>query len=575
MKTLSALCTAPFVVLLAMTFPAGAGRSLCKGTQVTDWTITEGEAGLTYASGTPGDDVFAAAPFGTGPFVIFGLAGDDIICGSAAADVIYAGAGNDIVRGKGGADSIYGEAGNDILRGGRGADSIRGGDGADVIRASKIDIVDGAEPDRPKKPRPKVTADPTPKPKPKVTADPTPKPRPKVTADPTPKPTPKVTATPTPKVTATPTPTPTATPIASATPIETPAPPPSGSFQVVGRQILDPAGEVFLPVGANVSPPLRDSQGDCIWWLSLRCSDMTGRLASVQAWNWNTLRLNLQCGYHNNVNTGAPYGPTEMLAATDQIVEEYTAAGVVVILDCHTHVAENPPVGGAVWNELTSFWDQAIARYGDNPYVWINFANEYEATGGWDETYFKQFTEAAYAHLTGAGYDGVMLMDLPNFGQHIQFFYDAENVTWAEQFDQVVWDWHAYGGVSRSGKVSDVYRGMTYGEMSGIYDTILANLAANDLPVLVGEFGHDWNDGRRTDGGWSYVSMVNSARLNVERLTDAGIGMTVWHANGSSGIRMEYGLKASDDLTFDEPTVDSNLSTLGQLYWDLTRTLGG
>ena len=148
-------------------------------------------------------------------------------------------------------------------------------------------------------------------------------------------------------------------------------------------------------------------------------------------------------------------------------------------------------------------------------------------------------------------------------------------VTAAEQFDQVVWDWHAYGGVSRSGKVSDVYRDMTYGEMSGIYDTILANLAANDLPVLVGEFGHDWNDGRRTDGGWSYVSMVNSARLNVERLTDAGIGMTVWHANGSSGIRMEYGLKASDDLTFDEPTVDSNLSTLGQLYWDLTRTLGG
>ena len=302
---------------------------------------------------------------------------------------------------------------------------------------------------------------------------------------------------------------------------------------------------------------------------------MTGRLASVQAWNWNTLRLNLQCGHYTNVGTGAAYGPAEMLAATDQIVEEYTAAGVVVMLDCHPYIAQNPAVGGDTWDEITSFWDQAIARYGDNPYVWINFANEFESRGDPSNTYFKQFTEAAYDYLTNAGFDGVMVMDLPNWGQHIQFFDDPANVAWSKQFDQVVWDWHAYGGVSTDGTVASVRRDMGYEQMGAIYDTILDNLARNDIPVIVGEFGHDWNDERRTADGWSYISMVNSARLNIERLPAAGIGMTVWHANGSSGVAMEYGLKDSDSLIFDQPTVDGQLSDLGQRYWNLTRTLGG
>lgn len=344
-------------------------------------------------------------------------------------------------------------------------------------------------------------------------------------------------------------------------------------FTVAGAEILDLSGKVFYPVGANVSPPLRDSAGDCIWWLSLECSDMTGRLDSVQAWHWNTLRLNLQCGEHENVVTGAPYGPKEMFEATDKIVDEYAAAGIVVILDCHTHIAENPEVGGEVWDELTSFWAQAVDRYGDNPYVWINFANEFEATGEPDHAYFKEFTEAAYDFLVAEGFDGVMVMDLPNFAQHIQFFDDPDNVAWAEQFDQVLWDWHAYGAVSVDGTVAGVERDMGYDELAALYDTILANLAANDIPVFVGEFGHDWNDERRSAEGWSYISMVNSARLNIERLPAAGIGMTIWHGNGSSGVTMEFGVKESDSLTFDEPTVDAELSDLGERYWAFTRTL--
>ncbi len=585
MKKLLLLCATAVLGLVVFNSTAGAVRASCARTAATDWTIVQGEGDFAYAIGTTGNDVFVGRSVDhPGPFVVFGLEGNDVICGSDGDDVIYGGPGDDIIRGKGGADTIYGDAGNDSIKGGRGRDRLFGGAGKDLIRGSRIDLIKpGSEPTpQDNKPSPSATPDPAPpEPStPKVKPKPAPKPEFKLKPFPTPtakpvlEPAPAPTSEPVPAPTLAPFPTPTTVPQPPAPPAATPPPNQGAGFSVVGRQILDPAGQVFYPVGANVSPPLRDTNGDCIWWLSLRCSDMTGRLASVQAWNWNTLRLNLQCGNFSNVVTGAPYGPEQMLAATDQIVEEYTAAGIVVILDCHTRIAENPTVGSATWNELTSFWDDAIARYGDNPYVWINFANEYEAAEGPDETYFKTFTTAAYDYLRGAGYEGVMVMDLPNFAQHIQFFDNPANVAWSKQFDQVVWDWHAYGGLSQDGTVESVQRDMGYDEMSGLYDTILDNLVANDIPVIVGEFGQDWNDERRQADGWSYISMVNSARLNIERLADAGIGMTVWHANGSSGVVMEFGLKASDDLTFDEPTVNSNLSTLGELYWAFTRTLG-
>jgi len=57
-------------------------------------------------------------------FRVFGGIGNDVVTGSAFADIIAGGGGN---------DTINGGDGNDILNGGAGADTINGGDGNDVI----------------------------------------------------------------------------------------------------------------------------------------------------------------------------------------------------------------------------------------------------------------------------------------------------------------------------------------------------------------------------------------------------------------------------------------------------------
>jgi Ca2+-binding RTX toxin-like protein len=56
--------------------------------------------------------------------VVFGIAGDDTITGSALGDCISGGPGKDV---------IYGEDGDDYIMGGVDADSLFGGAGNDVI----------------------------------------------------------------------------------------------------------------------------------------------------------------------------------------------------------------------------------------------------------------------------------------------------------------------------------------------------------------------------------------------------------------------------------------------------------
>ncbi len=77
-----------------------------KGTQSID-------AEVENVVGTAGDDYLV--PEGEGAVSISGLAGDDMIVGSADADTLLGGDGDDVIVGGSGSDSIDGGAGNDFV----------------------------------------------------------------------------------------------------------------------------------------------------------------------------------------------------------------------------------------------------------------------------------------------------------------------------------------------------------------------------------------------------------------------------------------------------------------------------
>ena len=115
--------------------PVSSAPPACLGRTATIAGDPDGDGVIR---GTEGNDVIV----GTVNFeAIYGLGGNDRICGSPAGavlladgDRIFAGPGDDRVKAGGAGDEIYGEDGVDTITGGLAADLVRGGEGNDTDR---------------------------------------------------------------------------------------------------------------------------------------------------------------------------------------------------------------------------------------------------------------------------------------------------------------------------------------------------------------------------------------------------------------------------------------------------------
>ena len=96
---------------------------------------------------------------------------------------------------------------------------------------------------------------------------------------------------------------------------------PTGRFTIVGRDIVDPAGNRFYPIGANVS--VRQGPYENGYTFNWN-GTATGHAADAKAWGWNIVRANLICV--------PPPSPTvaQLNAGIDSFIDEYTAQGIVV-----------------------------------------------------------------------------------------------------------------------------------------------------------------------------------------------------------------------------------------------------
>lgn len=101
---------------LAVTVDLALGQLPTNGNDVI-----RGTAGADIIDGLGGDDV------------ICGLQGNDTIDGGDGFDKVFAGQGNDTINGGVGNDRLVGGPGNDIISGGNGNDRIQGGPGSDQL----------------------------------------------------------------------------------------------------------------------------------------------------------------------------------------------------------------------------------------------------------------------------------------------------------------------------------------------------------------------------------------------------------------------------------------------------------
>ena len=338
---------------------------------------------------------------------------------------------------------------------------------------------------------------------------------------------------------------------------------PTGRVTLVGRDLVDPDGNRFYPIGANVA--VRQGQYEEGYTFNWN-GTATGRAAAVKAWGWNTVRANLICV--------PPPSPTvdELNTGIDAFIDEFTAQHIVVMVDCHDVTgADLAPSAGRV-QALYPFWERLARKYRDNPYVWFNMFNE-PVSGGSDADVrnWMSLQQSALAHLRAIAPYNVFVADIPRYGQGAESFVGANSITrlGAGQCN-VLYSWHAYGALGVDG---------TFGRFEDWADEAasLRNhrdafryLRDHDIPVVIGELG----DPLTLDEGTAGLPIWNrvGARAVMAAAADYGIGMLWWHATGDSGVFLTYSLMADRHRApWSAGTTGAGLSDGGRRFWNASK----
>ncbi len=321
--------------------------------------------------------------------------------------------------------------------------------------------------------------------------------------------------------------------------------PPPDPFHVVGTQILDPNGDVFYPVGANVAI----STTEYSYVFEGGNGGVNDHISSVEAWNWNVVRANLSCFSDNG-------GPTtqQVVAGIEDTVKRLTAARIVVIIECHDGTGSDVLLDSEVEKRVGEFWDLVVAEYKDNPYVWFNFFNEpFESD---DLTNWKSLHDF-YIDRYRAQSDNIIVVDLPLYGQGLNLFEDnplPESFTTA---CNVIFGWHAYGSLGEQEFTARDYK------------SLIESVQEQDVTIIASEVGY-------IDPGAEAQNEINESRkeafeIMVEVAPETGVGLMWWHAIGDTADESFFRLK-NDGSGFWTADNSGNLTEAGEVFWEFSQT---
>jgi len=315
-----------------------------------------------------------------------------------------------------------------------------------------------------------------------------------------------------------------------------------GSFFVVGADIIDPEGNVFVPVGTNAA--IRVTEYPYVF--DGGNGGVNGRVDSIKTWGWNTIRASLQC--YNE--TGVP-SQQEVIDGIDATVNELTEARIVVVLACHDGTGADVEVNDEIEVQVRAFWDQVVNRYRDNPYVWFNFFNEPFKTH--EPEQWLELHRYYYDRYRNDGVDNVMILDLPIFGQGIDVLAEDPFADELGTSCNTVLGWHAWGAVSGAQATVDDYLEFSRAATGRGLAVVISEAGVPD-PLDAGTAGNpEWNKS-------GYYAALEVA-LN------SNIGLLWWHGTGDTDSDLYYPLKL-DKSGFWSANNSGSLTAAGATFWE-------
>ncbi|MEV0902469.1 cellulase family glycosylhydrolase [Actinoplanes sp. NPDC049802] len=282
----------------------------------------------------------------------------------------------------------------------------------------------------------------------------------------------------------------------------------AAGFTVSGTRILDANGNTFLMRGVNHAHT---------WYAGQTGSS----LAAIKALGANTVRVVLASGQRWTKNEAAD---------VTNVISQCKANRLICVLEVHDTTGYGEQAGAATLAQAVDYWISIkSALDGQENFVILNIGNEPFGNGAATANWTAD-TKSAITRLRAAGFQHQIMVDAPNWGQDWQFIMrdNAASVFAADPQRNTVFSIHMYGVFDTAAEINDY----------------LGRFQTANLPIVVGEFGHDHSDGNPDE---DTIFATTQQR---------GIGYLGWSWSGNGG-----GVEYLDMVTGFNP---AQLTTWGQ-----------
>ncbi|BCB75868.1 hypothetical protein GCM10022251_80550 [Phytohabitans flavus] len=283
-------------------------------------------------------------------------------------------------------------------------------------------------------------------------------------------------------------------------------------LHVSGANIVEANGQRFVMRGVNHPH---------VWF-----TGQTGSFANIKALGANTVRVVL--------GSGKRWGPSTDVANVITLCKQNR---MICVLEVHDTTGYGEEGAAASLDEAVNYWiSQKSALVGQENYVVINIGNE--PIGNTNAAQWTAATTAAIQKMRTNGFEHLLMVDAPNWGQDWQFVMrdNAQTILNADSRRNTVLSIHMYAVFNTAASITDY----------------LNRFQSNGWPLVVGEFGWRFNSGEvdhdtilaeaqaRGIGylGWSWSGNTDpildmATNFNASQLTTWGQRIF----NGANGIK--------------------------------------
>jgi mannan endo-1,4-beta-mannosidase len=253
-------------------------------------------------------------------------------------------------------------------------------------------------------------------------------------------------------------------------------------LHVSGTNIVEANGRRFVMRGVNHPH---------VWY-----TGQTSAFANIKALGANTVRVVL--------GSGKRWGPSTDVANVITLCKQNR---LICVLEVHDTTGYGEEGAAASLDEAVDYWiSQKSALVGQENYVVINIGNE--PIGNTNAAQWTAATTAAIQKMRTNGFEHLLMVDAPNWGQDWQFVMrdNAQTILNADSQRNTVLSIHMYAVFNTAASIVDY----------------LDRFQANGWPLVIGEFGWRFNTGEV-----DHDTILSEAQAR-------GLGYLAWSWSGNT-----------------------------------------